>query len=263
MIKRTLALTNLLLAGIFLSATQAGVVDLTGNNNSGTINNGIFSFTNQQPTGTGVIDPFLRVQNSPSEQGYNTSGGTPFDDKAGPWTHNIQLSDLRNSIQTINGAQYFTLLLDVNEPGSRSLISLDSLSFYTSSIGSQTTTNINQLGVLRWNLDGAGNSYVLLDAARNHGSGSGDMYAYIPVSAFAGASDSDYVYMFTRFGDQMAADGTSSGGFEEWAIINNIAAVPEMNALFPILGLLGTMIATHYFRRQRMARVSVCNNSPR
>ena len=257
MIKRTLALATVLLAAAFLSAAaQAAFVDLTGNNNSGTINNGIFSFADQQPTGTGVIDPFLRVENSPTEQGYNTSGGTPFDDKAGPWTHNIQISDLRNSIQNINGTQYFTLLLDVNEPNAQSLISLDSLSFYTSSIGSQTTTNINQLGTLRWSLDGAGNSYVLLDAARNHGSGSGDMYAYIPVSAFAGANDSDYVYMFTRFGDQMSADGTSAGGFEEWAIINNIAAVPEMNALFPILGLFATMISARYFRRQRMARVS-------
>src|SRR4029077_10143383 len=135
MIKRTFAPATVLLAAAFLSAAaQAAFVDLTGNNNSGTINNGIFTFADQQPTGTGVIDPFLRVQNSPTEQGYNTSGGTPFDDKAGPWTHNIQISDLRNSIQNINGSQYFTLLLDVNEPnGAQSLISLDSLSFYTSS----------------------------------------------------------------------------------------------------------------------------------
>jgi hypothetical protein len=257
MIKRTLALATVLLAATFLSAAvQAAVVDLTGNNNSGTINGATFTFANQQATGTGVIDPFLRVQNSPAEQGYNTSGGTPFDDKAGIWTHNIQISDLQNSIQNINGSQYYTLLLDVNEPNGQSLISLDSLSFYTSSIGSQTTTDISQLGTLRWSLDGIGDSYVLLDAARNHGSGSGDMYAYIPVSAFAGANDTDYVYMFTRFGDQIAADGTSAGGFEEWALINNMTPVPEMNALLPILGLFAAMISTHCFRRLRMARTS-------
>src|SRR6266480_683031 len=45
-----------------------------------------FDFMTQQPTGTGVIKPFLRVQNTPVERGYNTSGGIPFDDKAGPWT---------------------------------------------------------------------------------------------------------------------------------------------------------------------------------
>ena len=167
MIKRTLALATVLLAAAFLSAAaQAAFVDLTGNNNSGTINNGIFSFADQQPTGTGVIDPFPPCRELAHQQGYNTLGGTPFDDKAGPWTHDIQISDLRNSIRNINGTQYFTLLLDVNEPNAQSLISLDSLSFYTSSIGSQTTTNINQLGTLRWSLDGAGNSYVLLDAAR-------------------------------------------------------------------------------------------------
>ena len=61
------------------------VVDLTGSNGSGTINGAQFVFTTPQPTGTGVIEPFLRLENSPVEQGYNTSGGTPFDDKAGPW----------------------------------------------------------------------------------------------------------------------------------------------------------------------------------
>ena len=64
---------------------HATVVDLTGSNDSGTINGAQFVFTTPQPTGTGVIQPFLRLENSPVEQGYNTSGGTPFDDKAGPW----------------------------------------------------------------------------------------------------------------------------------------------------------------------------------
>jgi hypothetical protein len=258
MIKRTLALGTVLLAATFLTTTgQATIVDLTGSNNSGTINGGTFSFADQQPTGTGVIDPFLRVQNSPTEQGYNTSGGTPFDDKAGPWTHNIQLSDLQNTTVSIGGTNYFKLLLDINEPnGAKSLISLDSLSFYTSGVGSKTTLDINQLGTLRWSLDGAGDSHVLLDAARNHGSGSGDMYAYIPVSAFAGASDSDYVYMFTRFGDQMSADATTAGGFEEWTIIKNLTPIPEMNALFPIVGLLAVVFSTQLLRRRATVRIS-------
>src|SRR6266516_6866973 len=121
----------------------ATVVDLTGSNDSGTINNAQFVFTTPQPTGTGVIQPFLRVQNDPSEQGYNTSGGTPFDDKAGPWTHNLTFADLMTTAVTINGANYFKLLLDINEPGgSKSTISLDQLQLYTSTQGSATTTNI-------------------------------------------------------------------------------------------------------------------------
>ena len=76
-----------LIVAIIICSTVgcATVVDLTGSNDSGTINGAQFVFTTPQHTGTGVIQPFLRLENSPVEQGYNTSGGTPFDDKAGPW----------------------------------------------------------------------------------------------------------------------------------------------------------------------------------
>src|ERR1043166_9210752 len=129
---------------------HANIVDLTSGD-SGTINNGLFYFSSKQPTGTGVIQPFLRVQNTPTEQGYNTSGGIPFDDKAGPWTHNIQLSDLQATAVDIGGVTFFRLLLDVNEPnGQKSKITLDQLQFYTSPVGSKTTTNVSSLGVLRF-----------------------------------------------------------------------------------------------------------------
>ena len=60
-------------AGLAATA-RATVVDLTGNNNSGTANGAEFDYTPAQPTGTGVIEPFLRLQADPTEQGYNTSG---------------------------------------------------------------------------------------------------------------------------------------------------------------------------------------------
>ena len=206
-------------AGLIVTSTLANatVVDLTGDNHKGRINHAEFDWTSEQPTGTGAIQSFLRVQADPAEEGYNTSGGTPFDDKSGPWTHDIRVSDLEASIVTIGEIQYYKLLLDVNEPGGEeSLISMDRLEFYTSSVGGQTTTDISSLGILRWSLDGAGDSYVLLDAGRNNGSGSGDMYAYIPVASFEGALPTDFVYMYARFGDQVGA--SSAGGFEEWSI---------------------------------------------
>jgi hypothetical protein len=234
------------------SATTHGtVIDLI-NADTGTTNGAQFNWTPAQPTGTGVIDPFVRVQADGTEQGYNTSGGIPFDDKAGIWTHDIQFSDLQTTAVTVSGTRYFQVLLDVNEPGgSSSVISLDRLEFYTSAIGSQTGTDVPALGALRWSLDGAGDSYVLLDAARNNGSGSGDMFAYIPASAFSGVSDSDYIYMFSRFGDQAAADGTTEGGFEEWSLVNNMSPVPEAGALFPIVGLLVAVASTQMLRRRR------------
>jgi len=61
---------------VLLAATsaQAAVmaVDLTANN-SGTISDGTntvtFVFDKQQPSGTGVLDPFLRIQQNGTEQG--------------------------------------------------------------------------------------------------------------------------------------------------------------------------------------------------
>lgn len=235
-----------LIVAIIICTTvgRATVVDLTGSNDSGTINGAQFVFTTPQPTGTGVIQPFLRLENSPVEQGYNTSGGTPFDDKAGPWTHDLTFGDLQNTQVTLGGASYFKLLLDVNEPGgSKSLISLDQLQFYTSKVGSQTTSNVGSLGTLRYTFSSGDG--VILDASRNHGSGSGDMYAYIPTSDFAGTKTSDFVYLYAHFGNT----DNSQAGFEEWALVN-AAPIPEMNALFPIIGFFALAFATQYLRRR-------------
>jgi hypothetical protein len=259
MIKRNFT-AALIAAGMLTIASlaQATVVDLV-NNDMGSVTNqygtAIFQFTQPQPTGTGYIDPFLRVQANGAEQGYNTSGGTPFDDKAGPWTHDIQFSDLQATAISLNGQDYFVIMVDLNEPnGAKSTISLTNLQFYTSAQGSNTTTDLSQLGTLRYSLDTAGgDNTVQFDAARNHGSGSGDAFIYIPASAFAGTNPNDFVYMYVNFGD---ADMTTAGGFEEFTLVRNLAPVPEMSALFPIVGLLVAVGSTHILRRRRMAKVN-------
>jgi hypothetical protein len=259
MIKRNFT-AALAAAGMFAIASlaQATVVDLI-NSDQGTITNqygtAIFQFTQPQPTGTGVIQPFLRVQATPTEQGYNTSGGTPFDDKAGPWTHDIQFSDLQSTTVSVNGTSYFKILVDLNEPnGAKSTISLENIQFYTSATGGATTTDLSKLGTLRYSLDTAGgDNSVSFDAGRNHGSGSGDAFLYIPTSAFAGTSANDFVYMYVNFGN---ADMTSAGGFEEFALVRNLAPVPEMSALFPIVGLIVAVGSTSILRRRRMAKVN-------
>jgi hypothetical protein len=250
---RVSSLSALLIAAgslLLVTGARATVVDLI-NGDTGTINGAIFDWTPAQPTGTGIIQPFLRVYNGTGseEQGYNTSGGTPFDDLAGPWTHDLTFADLMTTAVTINGQNYFKLLLDVNEPGgSKSTISLDQLQFYTSTQGSLTTTNISSLGTLRYSFS-SGDS-ILLDAARNHGSGSGDMFAYIPVSAFAGTASTDFVYMYCHFG----GTDPSQGGFEEWALVVN--PIPEASTLFPIVGLLAAVFSTQFVRRRQLQKIS-------
>jgi hypothetical protein len=185
------------------------IVDLI-HGDSGSINGALFDFTTAQPIGTGVIQPFLRVQADGVEHGYNTSGApVPFDDKVGPWTHDLTFADPRSTSVTVGNTNYFKLLLDINEPGgSRSTISLDQLQFYTSSTGSQTTKDVSSLGTLRYSFSPG--DAVDIDASRNHGSGSGDMYAYIPASAFAGTSSSDFVYLYCHFGHTPPSEGRKS-----------------------------------------------------
>jgi len=49
--------------------------------------------------------------------------------------------------------------------------------------------------------------------------------------------------------------GPSQGGFEETALIRGLAPVPEMSALFPIVGLLVAVGSTSILRRRRAAQV--------
>jgi hypothetical protein len=231
---------------------QATVVNL-GTSGSGTVNGALFETNNDHPTGTGVYDPFLTVQANPWEQGYNSSTGN-FDTKREPqWNHEIQFSDLQ--VTTINGTAYFGFSVDINEPNnSKSWISLDALKIYTSStLQSSSSTDANgffngSLGTLRYDL--GANSVLYNDA--NTGSGGGDINIYIPVSYFAGTNQNDYVYMYQRWGN--SDTNTTNGGFEETSLIRGLAPVPEMSALFPIVGLLVAVGSTSLLRRRRAAQ---------
>jgi hypothetical protein len=209
--------TGLLLSG---AALHAEVVDLTTAGSSGTIGQSFFQQIDPQSTGTGVIDPFLRVQANTSEQGYNTSASSPpFDAKAGTWTHNLKMTDL--DLVTLNNQTYYRFLLDINQNqgGDSELLTLHTLQLYTGAVGSQTTTDLSQLGTLRYDMDsavlgGAADSKIELNYLLNPGSGAGDMFAYIPTSLFLGADAMDYVYLYCEFGPNY----DSNDGFEEWSI---------------------------------------------
>lgn len=256
MIKRTF-IASLGFAAVLLSNASATILDL-GTNGSGFIGGAYFDVNHDHPTGTGVYNPFLTVQANGTEQGYNSSTGN-FDTKREPqWNHEIKFSDLQQT--TINGIAYFGFSVDINEPngGSKSLISLDGLKLFTSStLQNSTSTDSNgvfngSLGTLRYNLDAAGNNSVLYNDQQS-GSGSGDIDIFIPVSAFAGTKANDYIYMYQFWGN---TDSTE-GGFEETALIAGITPVPEMSALFPIVGLMVAVGSTHVLRRRRMAKASV------
>ena len=231
----------------FSSSAQATIVDLI-NGDSGTINGAIFEFTTP-PSGTGNIDPFLRVQADGTEQGYNTSNASPpFDAKSGAFTHDVTFADLMTTEVTIGGQNYFKILLGINQDKNSPFLSLDQLQIYTGPTGSLNTTNLSLLGTLRYTFS-AGDA-VLLDASRNAGNGFGDMFAFIPVSAFAGTALTDFVYLYCHFGTTDA----SNGGFEEFALVVN--PIPEASTFFPIVGLLAAVFLTQFVRGRQIAEIS-------
>ena len=240
------------LVAAFLTTARATVLDLESNG-SGFVNGAYFAVNSQHPTGTGVYNPFLTIQNNPWEQGYNSSTGNFNTSREPQWNHEIRFSDLQ--VTNLNGIAYFGFQVDVNEPNSSAGISLDALRIWTSStLQSSTSTNgqgffNGSLGTLRYDL--GGNSVLYND--QMSGSGAGDINIYIPVSLFAGTQANDFIYMYQRWGNT----DSSQGGFEETSLIRGITPIPELSTFFPLVGLLVAVGSTQALRRRRAAKMSV------
>ena len=245
---KSVSLLAAIAAVAFTTQTRAAVVDLTTSlDATGSINGALFFATDQQPAGTGFIDSFLRVQASPTEQGYNTDGGFPFDDKnPHNFQHSIQLSSL--STFTVDGTSYFKFMLDADQSnGSNHTFSMSQLQFYTSNDPSQTTTTLNGDGTLplatlayNMNIGGGTDNSVLVNAT---GSGKYDAIVYVPVADFN--LNDKYVYLYFA--------GAGNGGFEEWTAATGAAPVPELSTFFPVIGLLVAVFSTQALRRRQAA----------
>jgi len=245
MIRKFLTATAILLAIAHTNAWADISLDLTTGGASGTVNTGkdFFQQVSPQPTGTGVIEPFLRIQENVTEQGYNSDGAVQFDAKAGTWTHALLLGDV--PIVNVGGVAYRQFLLDINQNkgGDGELLSLNELEIYRGTVGNftgtsgfGTGTSIAGLGTIVYSLDTpVSDNKIELNFLLNPGSGAGDMFAYIANSLFSGP-DSQFITLYTAFGNPNA----SNDGFEEWAVLGpGTAAVPEPSVVvMAVVGLL-------------------------
>ncbi len=249
------AIAQLLIA-TSASATVIDLISAGAAYDSGTANGTIYTRIDTQPTGTGVFEPFLRIQGknsstpTGSEQGYNAdyanASQPKFDEKTGVWTHSIQFSDL--IYVNLDGMGYYEFLLDLDDPNdkkdaSKRLISLNSVQIFTSAtaLTAPFSNNLNTLGTKRYDMDvgSDGDVTVNLDGARTSGNGQSDMAMYILESNFAGVNANDYVTFYSYFGNPYHADGS----FEEWSLRDCDSCkpphdVPESSSM--VLMLLGT-----------------------
>lgn len=273
-------MNNTNLKGTLMALIASGAIATTQNANatittdlttggSATINGGIFSTINFKTAGTGVIDPFLRIQQSANntyEAGYNTSLGTPLNDD-NSWNYNLLLSSLL--VTTVNGQTYYGFRLDINEPknGKDNLITLNQLMIYGNNspaplgVTMDLTTGrpVGSIGTLLWDMNAGADptaNQVLLDYMLNSGgSGEGDMEFLVPTSVFAGQT---YVALYSEFGFGPTTNGVASdAGFEEWDAVKgaNTTSVPEPSTVIAgalLLLPLGAGVV-RILRKNRMA----------
>jgi hypothetical protein len=173
----------------------------------------VWQIIDTQPTGTGVFEPFLRLQKNGIESGLNTDAKNVLSNKDGIWTHSVLWSTV--GTVEIGSTYYYPLTLDINESKSKSgrYLSLDVLQLFSGSTPNATST----AGLTK--LFDAGDT-VLLNYALNSGSGEGDLEVFIPTSLIS--NPDGYFYLYSQFGgvgkQYKGMDFGASAGFEEWRV---------------------------------------------
>ena len=223
-----LTLTLVMLLTVFAAAMAAEyVLTTTPGEDEYNIGDALFQiFLPTDATGTGTFNPFVRVKsNKEIVQGYNTDlKEVQFDEDFG-WTDSIPLSDV--PYYMVDGILYREFQLDINQVGSKPLISLDEVQIWLggpdvktisgfvpetipTDFGSFTGYTLQEV----YNLDGypegaPEDNYLILNYSYNDGSGKRDMKLLVPDSKFEpydeacqfmGTGCEQYVVFYTKFG---------------------------------------------------------------
>jgi hypothetical protein len=228
----------LLAVGLSTTAARADNLNLAAIGDFGVINGGLFLSVGANPTGSGFINSFVRINPGGSatmEQGYNTSGRpVQFDENTSPtFTHGVTFSSI--AIINVGNTPCYEFLLDINQTNANPLLTLTALQIYATTgpntlgltpgvgfAGAQSTVPLYDLG----------NNTVQLDYSLNGGSGNGDMLFVIPVASLLHNNTTfpNFV-LYSRFGPPPIGAFPANDGFEEWAHISG-QGVPGVPTVF-------------------------------
>jgi len=191
----------------------------------------IGSSASNQASGTGLFDPFLRLQGSPTEKGFNTCsqsscGGdvTQFETKTGSWTKAI----LASAIPVVDcggdqpaGTDCWELFVDINDGNNAKRISLNEVEVWLTT-NARLTGYVDPTGFPSGATKVYDFSGAILINDVNQGSGRGDLRYLIPVQPFAAG---DFFVVYSKWGTTSGTAGNfgtggyaSEGGFEEWKV---------------------------------------------
>jgi hypothetical protein len=280
--KEGLNVKKLLLMMIISTPVWADVLcaNLTTAFSSGTCNSAFFQQIAPRPTGSGVIDPFVRLDtNLPIEEGLNTDARPYAANNDAQTTATFDHSELESMLVVVPGGTalengltlpgpstqlYLKFLLDINQTKATnpSLLSLDELVVtLTNNPNDNPAIALNGSGVpiiptlsgnVIYNLDGGSvDRWIALNYALNSGSGSGDVFAFIPVTLaqIAACGVGCDVELYSAFGVQGAYNGlgatqtgvtqaiagsySANDGYEEWSAVTGTSSpeTPEISTL--------------------------------
>ena len=255
------------------SSARAGQIDLTVAPYNGHDDQGAYFYRSDlQPTGTGVIKPFLTIQEKGMEHGYNsdsTNTSLLLDDHRAPsqWVRSVKIDDIAAVPLAGHSGLYAQFFLDLNESNSDDhLLSMDKFQLFsttdpnltgyheTSILTGQPGDGFTSAETTLYDMDKLSDWTVQLNYSLNHGSGSGDMKVYIPYSVIQSQlGQNKYLVLYTSFGKPYA----SSAGFEEWSVLTGAhpgPPVPGPGVPLPSTGAGGAVVLGLLGIRRRSRR---------
>jgi uncharacterized repeat protein (TIGR01451 family) len=201
----------------------------------------IGSSADNQSSGTGIFDPFVRLQGSPTEQGFNTDGPVEDETKSGKWTHAIKVGAI--PIVDCDGNEAtagdcWELFVDINESNTAKYISLNEVEIWFTDDANLVDYPFTTTSTTFQVYDFSG-SILIHDV--NQGSGRGDLRYLVELDNIDAWDADTYFVLYSQWGTTAGAapDGKtwgSEGGFEEWKVRKtpNLSIVKTANPVGPV-----------------------------